>query len=69
MKLPQIIALLPIVTLLIMSGGCEKEGPAEQAGENIDDAVETMQETAEDTSDTAMEKMEQAGDKIEEATD
>ena len=69
MKRPQIIALLPIATLLIMLGGCEKEGPAEQAGENIDEAVEEMQEQAEDAGDTAMETMEQAGDKIESATD
>ena len=69
MKLPQIIALLPIAALLIVQGGCEKEGPAEQAGENIDEAVEEMQEKAEDTTDKAMDKMEQAGDKIEAATD
>jgi uncharacterized protein YjbJ (UPF0337 family) len=69
MKLPKIIALVPIATLLAISGGCEKEGPAEQAGENIDEAVETMQEKAEDTTDAAKEQMEQAGDKIEEATD
>lgn len=41
-----------------MLGGCEKEGPAEQAGENIDEAVEEMQEQAEDTTDKAMEKIE-----------
>jgi len=69
MKLPQIIALLPMATLLIMLGGCEKEGPAKQAGENLDEAVGAMQEKAEDTRDEAMEKTEQAGDKIEAATD
>jgi hypothetical protein len=48
---------------------CEKEGPAEHAGENIDEAVDTMQNKADDISDKAMGKLEQAGDKIEEATD
>jgi hypothetical protein len=69
MKRLQLITLIPIATLLIMLSGCEKEGPAEQAGENIDDAVEEMQDNVEDTRDKAMEKMEQAGDEIESATD
>ena len=69
MKISRLMALLPTVTLLIILGGCEKEGPAEQAGENIDEAVEEMQENAKDAKDKAMEKMEQAGDRIEEATD
>jgi hypothetical protein len=43
MKRLQLITLIPIATLLIMLSGCEKEGPAEQAGENIDEAVEEMQ--------------------------
>jgi len=47
--------------LLSMSVGlaaCEKEGPAERAGEEIDEAVEK-----------AGDKMEEAADKAEEATD
>ncbi|MFZ7110658.1 MAG: hypothetical protein ACOWYE_03160 [Desulfatiglandales bacterium] len=38
--------------------GCEKEGPAEKAGEKIDETIEE-----------AGEKMEEAGDKIKEKTD
>jgi outer membrane lipoprotein-sorting protein len=69
MKLPRFIVLLPLATLLVMLGGCEKEGPAEQAGENLDETVEEIQEKAEDTKDMAMEKVEQAGDEIVTATD
>lgn len=61
--------LIPIVAALFVLAGCEKDGPAEQAGENIDEAVEEMQETAEDTSEKAMDKMEEATDEMEEAAD
>lgn len=37
---------------------CEQQGPAEEAGENLDDAVEA-----------AGDKMQDAADKIEEETD
>lgn len=52
-------------TLLLALGGfslaltgCEQQGPAERAGENIDDAVED-----------AGDRMEDAGDRIEDAFD
>lgn len=38
--------------------GCEQEGPAEQAGEEIDEAAEQAQEA-----------VEEAGDEIEQKTD
>lgn len=38
--------------------GCEREGPAERAGEKVDDAVEDAGDAAED-----------AGDKVEDALD
>ena len=69
MKIYQPAALLAVGILLFTMAGCEKEGPAEQAGEQIDDAVDTMQDKADDASDKAMDQLEQAGDKIEEATD
>jgi hypothetical protein len=40
------------------SVGCEKKGPAEQAGEKVDKAVEK-----------AADKVEEAADKVEEATE
>ena len=69
MKLSQSIALLATGILVFTLAGCEKEGPAEQAGEQIDEAVETMQDKADDAGDKAMDELEEAGDKIEEATD
>jgi len=43
--------------LIAVLAACEQDGPAEQAGEKIDNAVES-----------AGDKLEQAGDKIQDAT-
>ena len=59
-KLP---ALGLIVFAAFFAGACEKEGPAEKAGEKIDDAYKQAMDKAEE----AGEKMEEAGEKIEEA--
>ena len=50
------IALIA-VTLLVTLSACEQKGPAEKAGEKLDNAVEK-----------AGEQMEKAGDSIREAT-
>ena len=63
---------LSIVTLaLLMTIGlvaCEK-GPAETAGEKIDNAAENFGDKVEDATDNAGDKLEEAGDKIEDKTD
>ena len=61
--------LISVSAILFALAGCEKEGPAEQAGKNIDEAVEEMQETAQDAGEKAMDKMEEATDEMEEAAD
>jgi hypothetical protein len=45
------------------------EGPAEQAGEKVDQAGRDTKNAAEDAGDKASEKTEEAGDKIKEKTD
>lgn len=57
MKHKKFIIVLAAVLLLGGLNGCEKEGPAERAGEKIDETVEQ-----------AGEQLEKAGDKAQEAT-
>ena len=63
---------LPIVVLAFLTvigfAACEK-GPAEKAGEKIDNAAETLGDKIEDATDNAGDKLEEAGDKIEDKTD
>jgi hypothetical protein len=62
----------------ITLGGCEREGPAERAGEKVDQAVEDLGkaegpaeragEKADKAVDEAGEALEEAGEKVREAT-
>jgi hyperosmotically inducible protein len=56
-------ALALIVFTALFATGCEKKGPAEEAGEKIDHAYSEAMDKAEE----AGEKIEEAGEKIEEA--
>lgn len=47
---------------------CNK-GPAEKAGEKIDNAAEKASDKIENAADKASDKLEEAGDKIKDATD
>ncbi len=62
---------LPVLATLLIIGlsACEKKGPAEVAGEKIDNAAEKMGDKIEDATDKAGDKLESAGDKIEDKTD
>lgn len=53
-----LLAVVGIGMLAFVLGACEQQGPAERAGEKID---ETVEETG--------EAMEKAGDKTKEATE
>lgn len=67
--LRKLIPLALSVAALMLVTGCENEGPAEQAGEEIDEAVESANDRLEDASDQMKDQLEGAGDKIEEKTD
>ena len=63
---------LSIATLALLFAvgltACEK-GPAEKAGERMDNAAETAGDKIENATDNASDKVEEAGDKIEDKTD
>jgi hyperosmotically inducible protein len=66
------VQLIPALTLIVMTlafTGCDQQGPAEKAGEKIDQSMDSMQEKTEEAGEMAMDKLEEAGDKIEGATD
>jgi RNA polymerase-binding transcription factor DksA len=59
--------MLPLALLSLMA--CEKQGPMEKAGEQADNAVETVQDELDDAADEAQDKLEQgleeAAEKVE----
>lgn len=66
-----IIRVLTTILLAMPLIACEQspEGPAERAGERIDEAVEEGKETVDSTVERAGEKLEEAGDTIQEKTE
>lgn len=55
-------SIVVLVALFALGGvfGCEKEGPAERAGEKIDLTMEKVQEQTEETMEQAQEQTEEA---------
>lgn len=49
-------SMIAAAFLALALAGCEREGPAEEAGENIDRAVERAGEAVEDAGDKAGER-------------
>ena len=63
-----------LIMIMVVLGaavvGCESsEGPAEQAGKQIDQAVEQAGDTIDEGVEKAGEKIEETGDAIREKTD
>lgn len=52
------IAIWLTLAAALFLGACENEGPVEQAGENVDQAVEQAGDTIEGTADKMEEKTE-----------
>jgi len=60
--------LIPVLLSLMLAAavvGCDKQGPAENAGEKIDEQVEKTHEAIDKKVEQTREGIEKAGDKIE----
>ena len=67
MKRSKLLHVLLIVLLMAAFVACEQEGPAEQAGEQIDEAVEEAGDQMEEAGDVIEDKAEEMEEKTEEA--
>jgi len=62
--------LVPVFAVLaLVAAGCEKEGPAERAGEQIDEAMDEVKEAADDAGDHLQEAGQEVKEAAEEAKD
>ena len=59
--------LLGLGTLSLAA--CEEDGPAENAGESIDNATDDASNSMEDAGEDMQDSMEEAGDEMEDAAD
>lgn len=58
-----------LVAFVLAVTGCEEKGPAEKAGEKIDNVASDIKDNTKDALDKADDAIEDAGDKIENKTD
>ena len=63
-------SIIVLVAFFALGGafGCEREGPAERAGEKIDETMEQAQERTEEAVEEAGEALEEAGEEVKEST-
>jgi hypothetical protein len=65
-----LIVVLSVALLALGSLGCQKkEGPAEKAGKQIDQAVEKTGSAAKEMTDKAGKKLDEAADKFKSTAD
>lgn len=69
MSYKKLLSAIWIALMVIGVAACDKKGPAEQAGERIDNATERAGDKVENAGDKAAEKMDHAADTIENKTD
>lgn len=67
MKQKRLAASFAAALLTIGISACDRDGPAERAGEKIDRAGEKTGDKMERAADKAGDKMERAGEKIQDA--
>ena len=62
-------AALLTATLSLGLAACEKKGPVEQAGEEVDEAIDTMKNGEESTSNKVDDAVDEAREGAQDATD
>lgn len=65
----KLLSAIWVGLMVVGLAACEKKGPAETAGEKLDNAVEKAGNKLDNAAEKAGDKMEAAGDKIEDKTD
>lgn len=65
-KMTRALSTATLVLFGLGLGACSKEGPAERAGEKIDNAVEETSESIDSAIENTGDKIEDAADKMEE---
>ena len=65
------LSVLTALFLFVGISGCEKEGPAEKIGEEIDQSVEDVKDAAEEAGDkiTGQGPAEELGEKIDDSVE
>lgn len=64
-RIPTLLMLGSITLGGFALPACDNDGPAEKAGEKVDEAVEDMKDTAEETANKVQDKADDVKDKMD----
>ncbi|MDY0222563.1 MAG: hypothetical protein RBR67_15635 [Desulfobacterium sp.] len=67
MRIKKMVVLMFVVFTLLLVG-CEKDGPAENAGKKIDNAIENTGDKMGDAVEKSGDKIKEMGDSIKDST-
>jgi len=68
MILKKFLAIMILILSIFAFTACESKGPAEKAGEKIDQAVEETTDKAKEVTEAVKEKAEEAGEEVKKST-
>jgi hypothetical protein len=68
MRLKKLLTIMVLLLFVSAVTACESEGPAEKAGEKIDETVEKTTDKAEEAAEAIKEKAEEAKEAVKEKT-
>ena len=68
MILKKLLTIMILTLSIFAFTACESKGPAEKAGEEIDQAVEKTADKAKEVTEAGKEKVEEAGEEVKKST-
>jgi hyperosmotically inducible protein len=68
MILKKLLIIMILNLSIVAFTACESKGPAEKAGEKIDQAVEETTDKAKEVTEAVKEKAEEAGEEVKKST-
>jgi polyhydroxyalkanoate synthesis regulator phasin len=68
MLLKRLLTIMVLILSISVFSACESKGPAEKAGEKIDQVVEKTTDKAKEVTDDVKEKAEEAGKEVKKST-
>ena len=69
MILKKLLTILILILSIAVFTACESKGPAEKAGEKVDEAVQKTTDKAKEVTETVKDKAEEVGKEVKKSTE
>jgi len=69
MILKRLLTIMVLILSISVFTACESKGPAEKAGEKVDEAVQKTTDKAKEVTETVKDKAEEVGEEVKKSTE